>query len=303
MNRTMVMAVGIVGTLLCGLALGQPTPVSPQAVNPPAGIPESAQKLEDTVLPDFSTGPMELDAVIGDLRQKVAGFNVVIVRSDGVPGDFPQLPSMQMKNVTVGQFLQFLKTSFPGLDTLRIDGPNGPMYVIRINSAPANPGFGFAPPGLTVNPVLPPGSPQNDQPHVKVYYLAEILSSLDPDGNRQQDALNDVATLISQALDEVEEKTPSEIKVHAGTRTLIFKGGKEKMAVLDQLLDTLTPKSDPEKKKLESELQQIQMRYKLEVESLNRRNQQAEEELAQAKSDLKSLREAWALRMNATTRP
>ena len=87
-----------------------------------------------------------------------------------------------------------------------------------------------------------------------MYYLADILASLDPQGDHQQDRLNDVASLISEALGEVEEKTPSEIKVHAATRVLIFKGGPEKMAVLNQLLQTLTPKADTEKQKMEIEL-------------------------------------------------
>jgi hypothetical protein len=303
MNRAMAIVTGLACMALCSMTLGQP---APRPANAPPEIPEAAQKLESTVLPDLSiAGSTDLESTIGQLRDKVPGFNVVIVRGEGVPNDYPTLPSMQTKNVTVGQFLQFLKTSFAGVNTQRIDGPNGPLYVIKINASPGVPGVPMYPtqmPGPYGGAVPIPAAPAPDQPQVRVYYLQDILASLDPSGNDQQQTLNDVASLISQALDEVDEKVPSEIKIHAATCTLIFKGGPRKMAVLDQLLQTLSPKTDPEKKKLDDELVRLKADLKLQLESADRRIQQREQELDEANKELAALR-VKLLSGNATTRP
>ncbi|MGA2441444.1 MAG: hypothetical protein ABSH08_10825, partial [Tepidisphaeraceae bacterium] len=114
--------------------------------------------------------------------------------------------------------------------------------------------------------------------------------------------LNDVASLISQALEEVDEKTPSEIKIHAATCTLIFKGGPQKMAVLDQLLQTLSPKEDREKKKLNDELIQLKTDLRVQLETADRRIQQREQELDEVNKELAALRMKY-LAANATTRP
>jgi len=300
MNPAMSILAGLACMALCSMTLGQPVPAP---ANTPAEIPEAAQKLEDTIVPDISvTGSTDLDTMIRQLRDKVAGFNVVIVRGEGVPNDYPTLPTIQTKNVTVGQFLQFLKTSFAGVNTQRIDGPNGPLYVIKIDAVPRVPANSPGLPRYYGTPPEPPAAPADDQPHVRVYYLADILASLDPSGQNQQETLNDVASLISQALEEVDEKLPSEIKIHAATCTLIFKGGPQKMAVLDQLLQTLTPKNDPEKKKLDDEILMLRSDLKLQLEAADRRVQQREQELGEVNKELAALRMKY-LAANATTRP
>ena len=101
--------------------------------------------------------PVPLGDMIDMLRDKVAGFNALIVRADGVASDYPTLPGMKLKNVTLGQFLQLLRASVPGLETQRIDGPQGPLYVIRINSSVGTPPFGGPPGGM-------PAAPIADQP-------------------------------------------------------------------------------------------------------------------------------------------
>ncbi|MGA2440724.1 MAG: hypothetical protein ABSH08_07185, partial [Tepidisphaeraceae bacterium] len=172
MNRAMAIVAGFVCMAVCSMTLGQPSPGQPPLApaNTPTEMPEAAQKLEDTVVPDISVaGSTDLDTMIRQLRDKVPGFNVVIVRGEGVSNDYPTLPSMQTKNVTVGQFLQFLQTSFSGVTTQRIDGPTGPLYVIKINTVPAVTSVPANPPGMPLpfgRPPEMPAAPADDQPHV-----------------------------------------------------------------------------------------------------------------------------------------
>src|SRR5579864_2064516 len=114
MNRLIVALGSIISLAVCTMALGQQggPPGVPLGPQPPAA-PEAAPGIENAVLPDLSIDSATLDDVIGLLRDKLPGFNAVVVRGQGVEPEYPALPSMKMKNITLGQFIQFLK-SFPG---------------------------------------------------------------------------------------------------------------------------------------------------------------------------------------------
>src|SRR5271168_263203 len=87
MNR-LILATAIVCFTVCNIALAQMggfggPPGPPGAFLPQANtIPEAAQKLEDTVLPDFSVDKTTLTGVVDLLRKMVPGFNVVIINID-----------------------------------------------------------------------------------------------------------------------------------------------------------------------------------------------------------------------------
>jgi hypothetical protein len=216
MIRLIFTLAGALSIALCRTALAQPAPT------------ESEQKLENTVLPDVSIGKASLNEVVDVLRKMVPTWNVVIIRKGGLPADYPIVPAMQIKNATLGQVLVLLRSSNNGVNIQPIDGPNGPLYVIHVDPVE--------------DPVtVASGVVIHSGVSVKVYYLSDVLLGMETHGKSQLQAMDDLASLISQTLDEDDEKLPSEIKIHAATNVLIFKGGPEKMEVLDQLIQSLTP--------------------------------------------------------------
>src|SRR5438093_9514642 len=101
----------------------QPAP----AVTRPATSPASA--MDDVLLPELAFDGEPLDVVIDYLREKVKGFNAVVVRDPGAPDNYPILSHVRLRDVSLGQFVDFIQISYPGVQVNRIDGRAGPLYV------------------------------------------------------------------------------------------------------------------------------------------------------------------------------
>src|SRR5262245_54537692 len=86
------------------------------------GQPMPAERIE---------APTSLDRELEAIRAALPNFNSVVVRDADVSPEYPALPPMTLKNVTVGQFLQFVQASYPGVECRRIDGPAGSLFAIR----------------------------------------------------------------------------------------------------------------------------------------------------------------------------
>jgi hypothetical protein len=234
-------------------------PLAPKEVAAPIEQePLPAQRLE---------GP--LDDILNQIKDKAKGFNTDIVRSPGVPETYPTLAPLTANGVTIGQFLQFIKSSYPGVEINRIDGPKDPLYVIRIalgNNAP------WQLPGMPGNgqPIDPTtGAAVGFPPPVtvKVYPLGNIVRALAEgktgNGDHTKQALDDVLSLVQATLDQAgANKDQTSIKVHEPTLSLVFRGSPDKIALLDQLLATLEPKEDDSKVgKMRREMEEMSKQY------------------------------------------
>jgi hypothetical protein len=176
--------------------------------------------------------PVLLDDELRAIHDAIPAFIWVTNRDGYAAADYPTLPRMTLKNVTVGQFLQYVQTAFPGVQCLRIDGPNGPLYSIRISGNPN-------------------GAHNN---HVRLYRLSEIINAQadeeaakDKDVSKSRDdrvkaATNDVLSLLQAALDQTDPDGAMSLKIHEPTLTLMFKGSLAKQEVLEEALQTLTPR-------------------------------------------------------------
>ena len=177
--------------------------------------------------------PILLDEQMEVIRQRIPSFNCVIVRDPGVAKNYPTIPVMMLKNVTVGQFLQFLQASFPGVQYKRIDGPAGALYAIRVR--------------MEDDPLR--RQMAIDRNRVRLFRLNEFINTLadespDKDKPREQkikEATAQVLSLLQAALEQTEDQEPCIVKIHEPTLTLMFKGSPEKQAVLDEALSALMP--------------------------------------------------------------
>jgi hypothetical protein len=245
-----------------GGGLNPPTPGATPAPTPPAPTPE----VEAHIIPGEQMPRTSLDKMLDYLKDKVPGFNSAVVREPDVLSDYPTLPDMTLKNVTVGQLLELVRSSYPGVDITRIDGPNSPLYVVTIRAARGVPTQSSAQQAAQVaaqqaaqlasqaslfgqNGAAAAIAPQSDVPLVHVYRLNDIVQSLasQTGSNDTKKAMEDILSLIQAALDQAggNDGTVS-LKVHEPTQTIVFKGSPRKMVVLEQVLETLRPRpGDP----------------------------------------------------------
>jgi hypothetical protein len=242
--------------VICGLGASRTLaqPAAPQPPNPnlvpPGGAPvtpaPATPEVETRLMPSDRIQHKSLEDVLRTLNEKVPGFNSVVVRSPQVPAGYPEIDDLTPKNVTVGQFMQFVRSSFPAVTIEPIEGPNGMLYAVHIG-VPTNGG----PWDMAGVPGMPPTAVgQFAQPNlveptqVKVYRLDDIVASLVNDDTPQarKKAMDDVLSLIQAALDQAGGTDKVVLNVHEATQTLVFKGAMSKMAILEQVLDTLKPK-------------------------------------------------------------
>lgn len=206
--------------------------------NPPAPT------IETKPMPGAGIERATLEQVLQSIHEAQPEFNSVVVRANGVPSDYPTIPTMSFKNVTIGQFLQFLQVSFPGITCYRIDGDAGPLYSFRINpDNSAN--FGGGGRG---------GFNQLQKPNpVHLYRLTEIINNLADDNatkdgkdakdipqkDRIKAATDEVLSLLQAALDQTDADGPCVLKMHDPTLTLLFKGSAVKQSVLEDAINSL----------------------------------------------------------------
>jgi len=188
--------------------------------------------------------PTPLDEVLASIRAADPTFNSVVVRDVGVPEAYPTLPAMTLKNVTVGQFLQFVRSSYPGFDCMRIDGPTGALYSVRISAEGDNARRAMG---------------AQDRNRLHLYRLTEVIQgqaaeiiSRNPKADKTEaqviadvnkEATAQVLSLLQAALDQTDEDGASVLKMHEPTMTLMFKGSDAKQDILEEALSTLKPRN------------------------------------------------------------
>ena len=205
--------------------------------------------LETHLMPgDRIDKPMTLDDEMDAIRAAMPEFNSVIVREPGVSTDYPTLPAMTLKNVTVGQFLQFVMASYPGVQVRRIDGPSGSLYSIRVRLDEES---------------LRKAQMMQERNRVRLYRLTDVVNDqADQLANRVapttneadarkarsdyvKEATTQVLSLLQAALDQVDSDSPMVLKMHEPTMTLMFKGSPAKQTVLEEAIQTLQPRYSP----------------------------------------------------------
>jgi len=183
----------------------------------------------------------------------VPEFNCIVVRAPGVPAKYPTFPKINVKNVSIGQFLEFIGKSFDGVDIREVEGANDelrPLYTIRVN-----------PERLT--PETPPTG-------VMVYRLTDVINFTGSQQARRRrqsqgsDQRRDVAHSGGTDAAGDGEWTAN---IHAPTQTLVFKGTPKQIGVVEDVLKTLEPKPTARNDMIEAHLsfQLQQMRATLKV--------------------------------------
>jgi hypothetical protein len=232
---------GLVLCFLGSVAFGQ-APASPAAgammgggAVASAAAPAPAP-VEGEMLPEEKFSNVRLDDFLDVVKQKVTGFNSVVVRGPGVSQDYPILPSMGMKNVTIGQFLEFVQTAFPGVGIKRIDGPAAPLYVITIRNEGSE-------------AVLGAEADRGDgSMDMMVFPLDKIIDKLvyEAPGHTEdrKKALDDVLSLVEAAMKQQSGGAVPALQVHEATQTLVVRGTTAQLKGLSKVLGSLAPTSD-----------------------------------------------------------
>jgi hypothetical protein len=186
----------------------------------PASEPSA---LEDRVLPELNLDNVSLDDAVSFLRDVTPGFNAVIVRDPGVAKDYPVLHAVKLKNITVGQFLDFLNASFPGIAVQRIDGPT-PVYSIHITKNDQN-------------------LMGDDANAVVVYHVDKIILKMaqDQQGSNTKRALDDLVAMLHNALVADSKNSKALLQADEPTQTILFKGTREENALIANAIKNLMP--------------------------------------------------------------
>jgi hypothetical protein len=250
--------------LVCPLLLALAVSASAQSKGKDSTIQDTARPVGAPAVTEFTGPPMETRPMPGDridkptslddemdaIRAAIPEFNSVVVREPGVSNDYPTLPSMTLKNVTVGQFLQFVMASYPGVTVRRIDGPSGSLYSIRVRLDEES---------------LRKSQMMQERNRVRLYRLTDVindqadqLAAKDaPTTNESEnhkarseyvkEATTQVLSLLQAALDQVDADSPMVLKMHEATLTLMFKGSLPKQTVLEEAIQTLQPRYAPKR--------------------------------------------------------
>jgi hypothetical protein len=271
----------------------------------PARAPASTQQsgpIDERILPEMKFEGISLDEALKFIHDVAPGFNSVVVRAQGVDENYPIMPNISLKNVTIGQFLELIQKSYP-IQIDRIDGPVGPIYSIRVQATPESLPPGNIPAGFGGVPV----AMHAQQAMVRVYPLGDIITSLvsrQPGGKseaeRTKAALNDVLSLIQAALEQTEGNDKPILKVHEATQTLLYKGSPDKQAVVEAILGTLQPKQDPKLEEAEQASRQAKTELMRLAETLdnqrkdvvmrNSQLQEMERALLESKAEIATLK-------------
>jgi len=127
----------------------------------PAAKQPTAEEMQEKILPALDLQAVPLSDFLDFVSQLVPGFQFVIVRDPGVPGDFPILPSMKLKKVTFGQVMAIIQEAIPEIDFHPVESEHGAViYVFKIHSANPAGAFPFA------------------DTQLKVYRLADVVNAL-----------------------------------------------------------------------------------------------------------------------------
>ncbi len=220
----------------------------------PAVLADPPDPAHTTVMPAVEVSNQPLEKVLDQIRAKVPWFHYVVFRSPSAPADYPKLPTMSVDGVTIEQFLNVVKTEYPGVTISQIEGDKQPLYTVDIKD-PTKPINGNVQ-SLFNTANGPDPLPMPEKPVVKVYHLGDVIKGNDP-----KTSMNDVLTLVQATFDAAggDAKDKPVLNVHPATQTLIFKGSPEKMQLLEQVLESLRPKESEETAKLKSHVDELEV--------------------------------------------
>ena len=187
-------------------------------IGTPVRTPTTMPGLEGMPMPsDEITKPILLDDELREIHDAVPSFIWVLNRDGFAQPDYPTTPAMTLKHVTISPILcNMSRRHSPARPVhVRIDGPEGSLYSIRIAGSPDRPRTN----------------------HVRLYRLSDIINAQaneseakDKDTTKARDermktATNDVLSLLQAALDQTDPDGASSLaKIHEPTLTLMFKG-------------------------------------------------------------------------------
>jgi len=257
-----------------------------------------APAVEQQSLPIEKIGDIELNDLVNLLKDKLPGFNGVVIRQPNAAADYPVITQMTLKNVTLGQFLEMIRTEYPGVAITRIDGKgpkDTPLYVFNVSPVP----------GME--------KPADAPTAVQIYRLSEIVSNIDNGEKNPKKAMDSVLSLVQAALDESGDSQKPVLKVHESTQTLIFKGTKSQIAIVQQVLNSLEPKVSDEVAKanaetehwkdLATEHQNQRDALDMQAQSLERERMELRKQLMDEQLELEQARKELAAAKHSTTQP
>jgi hypothetical protein len=209
-------------------------------------IPPDQPIKNDTPMPPLSVpaGGRPLRDVLADVQKSVPSFHCVVTSDPGMADNEPVLPPMQLTDLTIGQFLQFVNDTYPKVTIHRIDGAadKPPLYALNVGTPDDGGG------GHTQSLFTPPAPPPVEPPtlSVRVVSLSELVrpraAAKTGDGDRTRLATDDVLSAVQAALDVAAlPGPPATVKVHQPTLTLIVRGTDAQLKLVDQTLKSLQP--------------------------------------------------------------
>ena len=225
----------------------------PAKAEPPATASAMAvingEDIGQSVIPEvrFDDGVSLTDAV-DFFRETVPGLQIIVVRAPGVPSDYPKLPPIRAKNVSVEQLMVLLQRAVPGVEFEQpIPGPKSVIFTLRV-APPPNDLFGKPKAEPEQVRVVPPG------PVVTVFRLVAIVDPIADARMRKsraekgdltpaaadKAALADILSVLTNALRLLDSEPPM-LRIHDETETLIFKGTVEQQRIVEATLAALAP--------------------------------------------------------------
>jgi hypothetical protein len=236
----------------------------------PASRPASAGQLIPVA--QFDNTPLE--EALESIRGQVPGFNFIVVRDPGVPDDYPVLPKMSVKEISLGQFMEFLGTAFRGVSIREIDGVDSPpVYSIQIMNLSGRGDLGFGRGGFggtrRGGPATQQATPREEM-GTSVYRLTPIINGM-VRNNLAKDpkqAMNDIISLLQTAVDQAERRTQAILKVHEPTQMLIFNGSTAQQDVLNAAIRAMQPSAEELDQKRANEESQKESAYRSMIDQL-----------------------------------
>ena len=214
-----------------------PAKAATQAAGPgggPAGSTPPAQ----AVVAERRIGELRLEQtslreVIQTLRKMDPGFQAVLAFDQGVPTDEPVIGELRLTNVTAGQVLEAISEAYPEVRiTQRGDRPDSPIWSVRVTN-------------IYPQKMVPPPEPQQ----ARVFRLHETISAMlqDRGTTDRKEARAAVLSMLETALRAEQggkkgEASEPVLQFHEPTETLIFRGARSQVVMVDQALEALQPK-------------------------------------------------------------
>ena len=218
---------------------------------------------DPTVLPSLVVpeGGQPLREVLAELHKAVPTFQCVLTAPPGLSADDePRVPAMELKDVTLGQFLQYVDRPTDGIYVRQIVGPGqkAPLYAVDIRERPApykvvNESGRIVTAAMPTSLRPPPRAQAADRTpaaRVVVLNLADYVevhaaTMVDDRANRVERATNDALSAVQAALDVAAlPGPPAVIRVHPPTLTLIVRGTDPQLSLVEQTLAGLKPTAE-----------------------------------------------------------